>query len=238
MPRRSYKRNKKGKSLGESAADVPVEIDKTDNLPEIEVLPIPSPSSYKDVLNKEQPINLIPATVVKLSEKGVYINTYPIAEMDIIHWGNCWNRYLSELFSKFVLDEYQTPECYDEFVEVAYLTTPFSFRSNRIARPNDTFVLPLTQTNLDIPLHHLRHQAKMDGYPVFQANENPIIINTPFSMYLYGIEGEYVPKIVDDETISNEIEVEEDVYFEPKVVVPTPTPITIEELMIIYDSSD
>jgi hypothetical protein len=130
---------------------------------------------------------------------------------------------------------YHISNCYDEFVEIAYLTTPFSYRHNRIARPGDTFATSLIELNLlTSPIHHIRHESSMNGCPLFLSNENSINIYTPFSMYLYGIEPEYIPKMT-DETGLNEVEVDGDIFYEQKIIKPN-NPVPVELLITSYDS--
>lgn len=222
MSQRKHKRNRKHRK--EDKDDIPVPV------------PIPIPISYKEALTKSVPDELIDCDVKlkHISNDIIYVKTYPVAERDIIYWESSWRVYLNLLFYNLIDPDYH--HCYDEFVEIAYLTTPYSYRKNRVARPNDTVVLDCHDfTAIKTPFVLLRDKAMMDGRPIFNSNYHQIIIDTDFSKYLYGVEPEYVPKFIDESPDRTMME-EEDIYFESKSGSTTIIPIEI--IALSYDEDD
>lgn len=216
MPRRSYKRNKHNKRSHQ-----PDEVSPPSTEPEMEPemeVEVTSliPRSYKEAAKLiiiDKPL----AEPTKQSSEHtnvLYFNTYPVAEKDIIHWERSWNWYLDMVFHEMIPDEYHTQECYDEFIEIAYLTTPYSYRHNRVARPNDVVPLSFLPNNLMIPFNLLKHRVMVDGYPLFQDRTDQLNIETPFSMYLFNIEPEYVIRETDNTQSLIEVEINGDIFYE------------------------
>ena len=221
MPRRSCKRNKR-------ITETPV-VDEP-------VQPIKL-ITYKDMLsNTTTPIEPIiieqPVTTSNTSQFN-YATTLT-HDQRIIHWERAWNDYINEIFYGMVPKLYHNPDCYNEFVEIAYLLTPFSFHKCRVAYPNDQAVIADAFLTESIPINWIKNRILNDGYCLLQDNFNPISISTSFSKYLYGIEEDYVPKFTDesDEDMSES----DDVNYDIKVFnIKTPT-LPAELLLTDYDS--
>lgn len=243
MPRKSCKRNKRTKVTSEQPVVlvepvVPVEIIEPVVL--IEIPPIIIPPSYKDITNIKELVIIEQVPVVEptssVVDKGY--STCLNHDQRIIHWERAWNEYLNTIFYGMIPEMYHTAECYNEFVEIAYLLTPFSFRKCRVAYPGDQVTILVSKLPEDIAINSIRNQVLNDGYCLFLDSTNPITIETDFSKYLYGIEAEYVPTFTDepDQTDVNDDD-EQIVFTNKRSLLPAKTPpeLTDEQLNYIYD---
>lgn len=156
--------------------------------------------TYKSILKEaiNRPDNVVENIIKKEEEKE------EISCKDLVLWESYWYTYLNYLFNKFISSKYE--DNYAEFVEIAYLMTPWSNHAKRVVFPRDKYICnDHVITNIR-PIDLIQMETIDHDLPLFRNTSLEILIETDFSMYLFNINPE------EEEKDSSESEEEEEYY--------------------------